>query len=373
VRLCAAVERITMADQPIELGLARPLDRSGGPLARLLDQVLELVAEQAADGDTPASNGLAQRIHRYREELRQDRTPADLQRLSEECASACRDVFRRSAAFNAERDAEIKGLIETLTTAIDKLAGEAVSVNKQLTGHSDRFHRLVDLEDIRDLKRRISQEVAALNRFVSEKQEREDAYYSKLTKKIEVLQARLVESEEAASTDPLTQIANRGTFDRTLGRWLAAAQQSDRPFVLAILDIDNFKRVNDTFGHPVGDRVLLAAARTLSTSMRQGDLVARFGGEEFAVLMADTSLRQAEPRLRDVVQLVAAGVYEFEHQGRPERLSYTLSAGATERAADDTADAIVKRADEGLYDAKKRGKNCVVCKRHSIFSRILGS
>jgi diguanylate cyclase len=369
----APVEGRSMAESPIELGLARPLDHASGVLARLADVLLELIADQAADSQTLNTSGFRQRVQRFREDLRANLPAADVLRVSDDCASTCRDFYRRSAVFAAERDTEIKSLIETLTTAIDKLAGEAVSVNKQLTGHTDRFHKLVELEDIRDLKRRISQEVTALNRFVTEKQEREEAYYSKLTRRIDVLQAQLVETEEAASLDPLTQIANRGTFDRTLKRWLAQAQKVDRPFVLALLDIDNFKRVNDNFGHLVGDRVLLASARTLAAQMRPEDLVARYGGEEFAVLMADSSIRQAEPRLRELIRLISAGVYEFEHQGRVERLSYTVSAGATESTAGDTTESIVKRADDGMYEAKGRGKNCVVCKRNSIFSRILGS
>jgi diguanylate cyclase len=362
-----------MADQPIELGLARPLDRAGVALFRLVDYLLELLAQRAADSQTLNTASFRQRVQQFRQELRSAAPSTDLDRLSNDCAQTCEDFFRRASVFEAERETEIKGLIETLTGAIDKLAGEAVSVNKQLTGHTDRFNHLVEIEDIRDLKRRISQEVSALNRFVSEKQEREEAYYSKLTKRIEVLQARLVETEEAAALDPLTQIANRGTFDRALQRWLAKVKQSEKPFVLALLDIDNFKRVNDQFGHLVGDRVLLAAARSLASQMRPDDLVARYGGEEFVMLMADMTLRQAEPRLREMLKTIAASVYEFDHDGRLERLSYTLSGGATESLASDTAEAVIKRADEALYDAKHRGKNCIVYKKATLLSRMLGS
>jgi diguanylate cyclase len=360
-----------MADQHIELGLARPLGCSVNPLADLVDDLLGMIADQAADSQSLNTTGFRQRLQRYREDLRVDAPPADVERLSTECAATCRDFYRRAAVFAAERDAELKGLIETLTTAIDKLAGEAVSVNKQLTGTSTRFHKLAELEDIRDLKRRIAQEVTALNRFVTEKQEREEAYYSKLTRRIETLQARLVETEEAAALDPLTQIANRGTFDRTLKRWLS--RQSEQGFVLALFDIDNFKLVNDRYGHLVGDRVLLASARTLSAQMRAEDLVARYGGEEFAVLMSGASVKQAEPRLKELLRSIAASVYEFDHEGRTERLAYTLSAGATECVAGDTAESVIKRADEGLYEAKRRGKNCLVCRKHTLFSRILGS
>jgi diguanylate cyclase len=362
-----------MPDGPIELGLARPLDTTAPALARLADQMLELVGELVADSQTLNTHGFRQRLQRHRDDLAAAADPMAIEQCAAECAANCREFFRRSAVFAAERESEIKGLIETLTAAIDKLAGEAVSVNRQLTGHTDRFHSLVELEDIRDLKRRISQEVSALNLFVSEKQQRDEAYYSKLTKRIDVLQARLVETEEAAALDPLTQIANRGTFDQALRRSIARYAQTDRPFVLALFDIDNFKRVNDTFGHVVGDRVLLAAARSLSSQVRGEDLVARYGGEEFAVLMVGSSLRQAEPRLTEILRTIAAGVYDFDHQGTTAQLSYTMSAGATECAGGDTPEGVVKRADEALYEAKHRGKNCVVCRRVSLFNRILGS
>ncbi|HEY3382031.1 MAG TPA: diguanylate cyclase [Vicinamibacterales bacterium] len=362
-----------MTDRPIELGLARPIDTTVSPLARLVDQLLALIGQEAADSQTLNTTAFRQRIQRYREDLAKETTPSTLGRLANECSSTCRDFFARAADFSAERETEIKDLIGTLTSAIDKLAGEAVSVNKQLTGHSDRFHTLAEVEDIRDLKRRISQEVSALNRFVAEKQEREDAYYSKLNMRIDALQAKLVETEVAAALDPLTQVANRGTFDQSLRRWLARAQQSQTPFVLALLDIDNFKGVNDTYGHLVGDRVLLALARALTSQVRPDDLVARYGGEEFALLMSGTSLRQAEPRIRDLIAHVAGTVYEFAHGGRTERLIYTISAGATEMSAGDTPETIVKRADDSLYEAKHRGKNCVVARKSSLFSRILGS
>lgn len=362
-----------MANDHIELGLARPVPPAGAPLAHLADQLLELIAAQAADGQSLNTAAFRQRIASFREGIDVERPARDLDRLSADCAATCREFFRRAAAFTAERDAEIKDLIDTLTGAIDRLAGDAVSVNRQLTGHSSRFHMLDELKDIRDLKRRIAQEVTALDRFVSEKQQRDEAYYSKLTRRIDVLQARLVETEEAASLDPLTQIANRGTFDRTLARGLSRGRDSGKPFVLALLDIDDFKRVNDRFGHLVGDRVLLSAARALSSQTRPEDLVARYGGEEFAVLMAGASLKQAEPRLKDILRSIAAGVYEFDHDGRTERLTYTFSAGVTESSASDSADTIIKRADEALYDAKHRGKNCVVCRKPTILGHLLRS
>jgi diguanylate cyclase len=362
-----------MAERPIELGLTRPLDAQAPALAGLVDDLLALISRQALESQSLNTEAFRNRLQQFRQELGTAGPGAELGRFSHECSRACRDFFQRSAAFSAERDSELKGLVETLASAIDKLAGEAVSVNEQLSGHSTRFQELIEVEDIRDLKRRISHEVTALDRFVAEKQQRDEAHHSTLTKRIEMLQAQLVETEEAAALDSLTRIANRGAFDLALARWLSRARSNREAFVLALFDIDNFKGINDRFGHLVGDRVLLAAARGLSAQMRAGDLVARFGGEEFAILLAASTLRQAEPRLEGLLRGIAGSVYEFEAEGRTERLSYTMSAGAAESTAGDSTETILQRADEGLYEAKRRGKNCLVARKPSIFSRMKSS
>ena len=358
-----------LPDRPIELGLARPAEAVVGAMVRLADRLLELLAEHATLAGGYPSGPYLERLQGFHPTIRNGDERA-LERLTDDCTTTSRDFLKRATGAIAERDAEIKGLIETLTGAIERLAGEAVSVNAELSNHTAQFSRLQDVEDIRDLKRQISEEVNALNKFITEKQEREDAYYAKLNKRIEVLQSRLAETEQAASIDPLTQIPNRGTFDRSLRRWLSRLSQT--PFVLALLDIDDFKRVNDTYGHLVGDRVLLASARLLAGSVRPNDMVARFGGEEFVLLLAGANLRQAETRMKDLLAQVASSSYEFEHQGGRAELSYTISCGVAEATSSDTPESLVKRADEGLYDAKHRGKNCVVAKRSSLFARVLG-
>src|SRR6185369_13374947 len=99
---------------------------------------------------------------------------------------------------------------------------------------------------------------------------------------------------------------NRRTFDRTLPRWIAESKKSGGPFVLALLDLDNFKAINDTRGHQVGDRVLLCAARFLSKQVRQNDFLARFGGEEFIVLMNGLQGPQAHEKFSEMLERLAA-------------------------------------------------------------------
>jgi diguanylate cyclase len=357
-------------DRHIELGLGRLASKGPGPeLVRLTDHLLQLLAERAIESQTLQTQVFRQRLEGYRTELAATTDAEAFAELAEKVIETCRDFFKRAEGFEHEREDEIRALVETLTQAITRLAGEATSVNAELTEHSERFGRLVEVEDIRELKRRITNEVTALDRFVAEKQQKEEVYYSTLNKRIDALQSRLRETEEAAALDPLTQIANRGTFDRTIARWTS----DGLPFTLALLDIDDFKRVNDTYGHPVGDRVLLSGARKLAKQVRAGDMVARYGGEEFAILLSGATLKQADARMNELLRDLASSVYEFEHEGQPQRLRYTMSCGVAEAAPGEAVESVVRRADEAMYEAKRRGKNCVVCKKPGLLSRVLGA
>ena len=162
----------------------------------------------------------------------------------------------------------------------------------------------------------------------------------------------ITDSVELARTDGLTGLLNRRAFDSELGIAAARAERYQRDLSLVLIDIDHFKALNDTFGHPAGDAVLRIVARTLVANARRVDVAARIGGEEFAIILADTpsaaALRLAE-RAREAIS--AAGV---------ERISFTASLGVASLGADArTPAALLKAADTALYVAKQAGRNRV--------------
>ncbi len=163
-------------------------------------------------------------------------------------------------------------------------------------------------------------------------------------------------TESLSLSDPLTGLANRRQLDRDLMLEIERSARHARPLSFFMLDIDHFKRVNDTFGHAVGDAVLVEVAHLLAEQMRAGDTVYRYGGEEFAVLARDTDSHGAvvvAERLRRVVEQR----YATKAKGD---LSVTISVGIAELgAALDTADLIVAAADAALYAAKRNGRNRV--------------
>lgn len=162
---------------------------------------------------------------------------------------------------------------------------------------------------------------------------------------------------QRAQLDGLTGLWNRTYFDTNLKQCLARAVRHQHPLSLAMLDIDHFKAINDMYGHPAGDLVLSAVARTLQRECRATDSACRYGGEEFAVIMPDTDASEAAP----VCERIRGAIERIDWPGAPG-LRVTISAGVVgERApARASADAWVKEADRCLYLAKHEGRNRVV-------------
>ncbi len=160
------------------------------------------------------------------------------------------------------------------------------------------------------------------------------------------------DSDQLARTDGLTGLLNRRAFDDELAIAVARTERYQRDLSLIILDIDHFKQLNDTYGHPAGDAVIRAVSRVLLDKSRRIDLVARIGGEEFAMILADTpasaALRLAE-RLRQAISNASS-----------ETIAFSASLGvASVQDTETRPEALLEAADNALYAAKKAGRNCV--------------
>jgi len=175
------------------------------------------------------------------------------------------------------------------------------------------------------------------------------------------LRSNLDHSLELAVTDQLTGLHNRRYMAGQLEALMRRANQGGEPVSLLVIDIDHFKKVNDSFGHDVGDEVLSEFAVRLASNVRAIDLPVRHGGEEFVVVMPDTDLEDAR-RIAERIRLHAAGA-PFRVMGGEELLSVTISIGvACSSGEDDTPNALLKRADEAVYEAKSRGRNRVIAR-----------
>lgn len=162
---------------------------------------------------------------------------------------------------------------------------------------------------------------------------------------------------DLATTDPLTRLPNRRHLHDVLERELERARRHDQPISVALLDVDHFKGVNDAHGHGVGDAILVELARLTVRLVRGADVFARLGGEEFVLVMPQTT---PEDALRVCERLRAAIARMRVRHGRLE-VGVTVSVGVTScRPRTDDADAILERADRAMYEAKERGRDRVL-------------
>lgn len=157
-----------------------------------------------------------------------------------------------------------------------------------------------------------------------------------------------------ALTDALTGMANRRKFDQELVRRFAQWKRSATPLSLVLVDIDNFKKVNDVHGHVAGDAVLHQIAQVLLENVRAHDLVARYGGEEFAMILPGTTLEEAKP----VAERIRGSIAEHGFQFGDSQTNVTVSAGLAEAMLTNDSEVLVTRADTALYSAKDAGRNC---------------
>ncbi|WP_454846348.1 GGDEF domain-containing protein [Pseudomonas farris] len=158
---------------------------------------------------------------------------------------------------------------------------------------------------------------------------------------------------QSALRDPLTDTGNRIAMDQTLQREIEMSRRHSQPLSLLMLDIDHFKHINDTYGHSAGDEVLKAVASSIKNQLRNVDMVFRFGGEEFLILLSNTS-REAAAMIGERLRF-AAQAQDYEAEGK--MIELTVSIGCSTLLPGESAESLLRRADSALYVAKREGRN----------------
>jgi len=359
-----------MTTRPIELGLTRnPDGQSPSPWQiHIIATIVGGLGTWSADPESPRTADFQTRVDRLRKTLVAGMSSHELADTVDRVLQLCDTYFEDTRTILGEREKELTAVVQVLRETLADLAGQAKSFNVDLMRSTDRIGTLANVDDIRELKRLIATEAKELKHAVVEKQRRDDVLFTQMSKRVDALQTQLAEAQKQAELDSLTEIANRRGFDRAIKEWTVLAAKSKQPFSIAMVDIDDFKKINDTFGHQVGDRVLLCLAQRLVEDAGDNQFVARVGGEEFAVLYRSTTMESAVDRMTGTVKRVGGLDYVFRVDGEEQRLRFTISAGVTEVNAGENVDDTIKRADRALYEAKRAGKNRAIGRRKGLFA-----
>ena len=270
-------------------------------------------------------------------------------------------IYKQSMLKHSLREAKgtLKNLIGVFVTRLSEMTASTTDYQDKVGGYAERLQVADDIDTLRSLvdellgdTRHLQIDVARSRDEIAEARRHAEAAEAR----VRTLQAELEQVSEQVSQDQLTGALNRRGLDEAMQREISRAARRKMPLSVAVLDLDNFKRLNDTYGHQAGDDALVHLTRVVKKTLRPTDIVARFGGEEFIILYSDTALEPAVEITRRLQRELTKRY--FLHNN--ERLLITFSAGVAQFKPGETQEQVFARADKAMYQAKLQGKNRVV-------------
>ncbi|ABR91195.1 Uncharacterized conserved protein [Janthinobacterium sp. Marseille] len=281
--------------------------------------------------------------------------------LNEVMRSLKEVIYKQGTLKNSINDAKVsvKNMVNTFIDRLADIANTTGNYHQQIDRYSKEITQTADINKLSkildEVKRetRIAQTEALRSRDIvlAARKDVEDA-----EARIHNLELQLEQMSELVREDQLTGSLNRRGLDDVLEREIARADRRASPLCIAMLDLDDFKKINDKYGHMAGDEALIHLVRVIKDTLRTMDVIARFGGEEFLIVLPDTPLEEAILTITRLQRELTKQIFMHNHT----RLLMTFSAGVALRKEREDQAAMVKRADIALYEAKKAGKNRVI-------------
>ena len=287
--------------------------------------------------------------------------------LIEEAEQFLREVLLKQRVIKnglKEAKATIKGMVSTFIDQLAVLSQDTGDYGRKIDDYSTRLAQTDDiaelgqiLDELQSDTRRMGDRVESSHRELVSARTKAQAAESR----IEELERDLLQVSEKLREDQLTGALNRRGLDEAFAREVARAKRYGRPLCIALLDVDDFKQVNDSHGHGVGDEVLVHLTRVVRETVRPNDVVARYGGEEFLLILPETTVTEAMPVMKRIQRELTKRIYLHNN----EKILITFSAGVTSWESDDSQDSVMARADRAQYEAKRLGKNRVVAAKQA--------
>ncbi|QYF92044.1 diguanylate cyclase [Massilia sp. PAMC28688] len=287
--------------------------------------------------------------------------PIDPRQLEDATRSLKEVIYKQGQLKHSLSDVKVtvKNMMMTFIDRLGSVASSTGDFSARIGGLSEQISTATNIDDLNSILDELLKETRAIqaealearDRMVQARQEVQEA-----EQRIHSLEAKLQHMSELVREDQLTGSLNRRGLDDVYERESARADRRGTPLCIALLDLDDFKRLNDTYGHQAGDNALRHLVNIVKDTVRTMDVIARFGGEEFLILLPETTVEAASQTMTRVQRELTK--HFFLHDN--EKLLITFSAGVALRQPNEDQASLIKRADQAMYEAKKSGKNRVV-------------
>ena len=286
--------------------------------------------------------------------------PLDISSLQEAEQRLKEVIYKQSLVKHGLREATVT-LKATMTNFVSRMSDVVAANDEYQEKIASHIERISNTEDVLELNRILENLMDETRAAQSDTRRAHDQLIverdaaQQAEGRIRQLETQLAEMSALIREDPLTQSLNRRGLDDEFAREAARADRYDAPFCIAVLDIDNFKALNDRRGHQTGDEALVHLVKIAKEELRITDQIARLGGEEFLIMLPSTPL-DAAASLITRLQRALTKKYFLDNN---EKVLITFSAGIAERAKEESQEAVIGRADSAMYEAKQTGKNRV--------------
>ncbi|MES2296802.1 MAG: diguanylate cyclase [Pseudomonadota bacterium] len=287
--------------------------------------------------------------------------PLDQRTLEEATRSLKEVIYKQSQLKHSLSDVKltVKNMMMTFIDRLGQVATSTGDFHEKIGGFSEKISHADNISELNQILDEVLRETRLVqtealrsrDKMILARQEVQDAEL-----RIHSLEAKLQHLSELVREDQLTGSLNRRGLDDIFERETARSDRRGTPLCIAMLDLDDFKRLNDTYGHLAGDAALKHLVKIVKDTLRSMDVIARFGGEEFLILLPETTVEAAAQTMTRLQRELTK--HFFMHDN--ERVLITFSAGVALRAPNEDQATLVKRADKAMYQAKQTGKNRVV-------------
>ncbi|MDR7051542.1 diguanylate cyclase [Duganella sp. 3397] len=287
--------------------------------------------------------------------------PLDVRALEDATRTLKEVIYKQGQLKHSLSDVKltVKNMMMTFIDRLGAVAASTGDFHEKIGGYSDKISKADNIAELNTILDEVLKEtrmvqaeaLKARDKMVLARQEVQDA-----ESRIHALEAKLQHLSELVREDQLTGSLNRRGLDDVFDRETARADRRGTPLCIAVLDLDDFKKLNDTYGHIAGDAALKHLVKIVKETLRSMDVIARFGGEEFLILMPETTIDAAASTMTRLQRELTK--HFFLHDN--EKVLITFSAGVALRRPNEEQTDLVKRADKAMYSAKQTGKNRVV-------------